>query len=110
MSKIIHFNAFEMNCVGHQSPGLWSHPRDRSAQYKDLEYETDLAKIISSASLAQNVRFHQATERCCAQYRYRRCDTTPSTHSRYEASRARWAIRAEGADCRAVRRRIRPVR
>ena len=46
MSKIIHFNAFEMNCVGHQSPGLWSHPRDRSSQYKDLEYWTDLAKIL----------------------------------------------------------------
>ena len=46
MSKTIHFNAFEMNCVGHQSPGLWSHPRDRSSQYKDLEYWTDLAKIL----------------------------------------------------------------
>lgn len=46
MSKAIHFNAFEMNCVGHQSPGMWSHPRDRSAQYKDLEYWTDLARIL----------------------------------------------------------------
>jgi FMN-dependent oxidoreductase (nitrilotriacetate monooxygenase family) len=46
MSKTIRFNAFEMNCVGHQSPGLWSHPRDRSWQYKDLEYWTDLAKIL----------------------------------------------------------------
>ncbi len=46
MSKKIHFNAFEMNCVGHQSPGLWAHPRDRSWQYKDLEYWTDLAKLL----------------------------------------------------------------
>jgi FMN-dependent oxidoreductase (nitrilotriacetate monooxygenase family) len=46
MSRQIHFNAFEMNCVGHQSPGLWAHPRDRSWQYKDLEYWTDLAKIL----------------------------------------------------------------
>ncbi|MDR3177606.1 MAG: 5,10-methylene tetrahydromethanopterin reductase, partial [Campylobacteraceae bacterium] len=46
MSKKIFFNAFEMNCVGHQSPGLWSHPRDRSWQYKDLEYWTDLAKTL----------------------------------------------------------------
>jgi FMN-dependent oxidoreductase (nitrilotriacetate monooxygenase family) len=46
MSKPIRFNAFEMNCVGHQSPGLWAHPRDRSAQYKDLEYWTDLAKVL----------------------------------------------------------------
>jgi long-chain alkane monooxygenase len=46
MSKPIRFNAFEMNCVGHQSPGLWTHPRDRSWQYKDLAYWTDLAKIL----------------------------------------------------------------
>lgn len=35
-----------MNCVGHQSPGLWAHPRDRSSQYKDLEYWTDLARLL----------------------------------------------------------------
>src|ERR1041384_1636785 len=46
MTRQIHFNAFEMNCVAHQSPGLWAHPRDRSWQYKDLEYWTDLAKIL----------------------------------------------------------------
>ena len=46
MSKPIRFNAFEMNCVGHQSPGLWAHPRDRSWQYKDLNYWTDLAKTL----------------------------------------------------------------
>jgi FMN-dependent oxidoreductase (nitrilotriacetate monooxygenase family) len=46
MTRPIHFNAFEMNCVAHQSPGLWAHPRDRSWQYKDLDYWTDLAKIL----------------------------------------------------------------
>lgn len=46
MSRQIRFNAFEMNCVGHQSPGLWAHPRDRSWQYKDLAYWTDLAKVL----------------------------------------------------------------
>jgi FMN-dependent oxidoreductase (nitrilotriacetate monooxygenase family) len=46
MSRQIHLNAFEMNCVAHQSPGLWKHPRDRSWQYKDLDYWTDLAKIL----------------------------------------------------------------
>lgn len=35
-----------MNCVGHQLPGLWAHPRDRSWQYKDMEHWTDLAKIL----------------------------------------------------------------
>ncbi len=48
MTKTIRFNAFEMNCVGHQSPGLWRHPRDRSWQYKDLEYWTDLAKLLET--------------------------------------------------------------
>lgn len=46
MSKRISFNAFEMNCIAHQSPGLWRHPLDRSTEYKDLEYWTDLAKIL----------------------------------------------------------------
>lgn len=46
MSREIRFNAFDMNCVGHQSPGLWAHPRDRSWRYKDLEYWTDLAQIL----------------------------------------------------------------
>jgi hypothetical protein len=34
MAKEIRFNAFEMNCVAHQSPGLWRHPRDRSRDYR----------------------------------------------------------------------------
>ncbi|MDP5739187.1 NtaA/DmoA family FMN-dependent monooxygenase, partial [Pseudomonas aeruginosa] len=46
MPREIRLNAFEMNCVGHQSPGLWAHPRDRSSQYKDLEYWTDLARLL----------------------------------------------------------------
>jgi alkanesulfonate monooxygenase len=44
--KEIRLNAFEMNCVGHQSPGLWAHPRDRSASYTDLAYWTGLAKTL----------------------------------------------------------------
>lgn len=46
MNKKISFNAFEMNCIAHQSPGLWRHPQDRSVEYKDLEYWTDLAQIL----------------------------------------------------------------
>ena len=46
MPKKISFNAFEMNCIAHQSPGLWRHPQDRSVEYKDLEYWTDLAQIL----------------------------------------------------------------
>src|SRR5260370_37459105 len=44
--KEIRLNAFEMNCVGHQSPGLWAHPRDRSASYTDLAYWTGLARTL----------------------------------------------------------------
>jgi alkanesulfonate monooxygenase len=46
MTKEIRLNAFDMNCVVHQSPGLWAHPRDRSDTYKDLEYWTSLAKTL----------------------------------------------------------------
>ena len=46
MKKQIRLNAFEMNCVGHQASGLWRHPRDRSWQYKDLSYWTELARLL----------------------------------------------------------------
>jgi FMN-dependent oxidoreductase (nitrilotriacetate monooxygenase family) len=46
MAKQIRFNAFDMNCVAHQSSGLWRHPDDQSWRYKDLAYWTDLAKLL----------------------------------------------------------------
>ena len=46
MRKQIRLNAFDMNCVGHQSPGLWTHPDDRADRYNTLEYWTDLARIL----------------------------------------------------------------
>ncbi|MFD1330590.1 LLM class flavin-dependent oxidoreductase [Methylopila musalis] len=48
MSKEILFNAFAMNAVGHQSPGLWRHPRDRSGEYHRLSYWTELAKTLEA--------------------------------------------------------------
>lgn len=42
----IAFNAFDMTCVMHQSPGLWAHPEDRSVDYKKLSYWTDLAQLL----------------------------------------------------------------
>lgn len=48
MPKEIRLNAFAMNCVGHQSPGLWRHPRDRSADFNRLRYWTDLAKTLEA--------------------------------------------------------------
>ncbi|WP_102346202.1 LLM class flavin-dependent oxidoreductase [Bacillus sp. Marseille-P3661] len=44
--KRIYLNAFDMNCAGHQSPGLWKHPEDQSHRYKDSEYWVELAKIL----------------------------------------------------------------
>jgi FMN-dependent oxidoreductase (nitrilotriacetate monooxygenase family) len=46
MTRRIRFNAFDMNCVGHQSPGLWRHPDDRSADYTKLSYWTGLARLL----------------------------------------------------------------
>ncbi|TFD47734.1 LLM class flavin-dependent oxidoreductase [Cryobacterium frigoriphilum] len=46
MPRQIRFNAFDMNCVAHQSSGLWRHPDDRSQNYTDLEYWTELAKTL----------------------------------------------------------------
>jgi FMN-dependent oxidoreductase (nitrilotriacetate monooxygenase family) len=46
MAKEIRLNAFAMNCVVHQSPGLWTHPSDRSTEYNRLPYWIDLAKIL----------------------------------------------------------------
>ena len=46
MSQEILFNAFEMNCVAHQSPGLWRHPRDRSRDYRGLKPWIALAQTL----------------------------------------------------------------
>ena len=46
MPKQIRLNAFDMNCVGHQSPGLWTHPRDRADRYNTLDYWVELAKLL----------------------------------------------------------------
>jgi alkanesulfonate monooxygenase len=46
MGKQIRLNAFAMNTVGHQSSGLWRHPRDRSSSYNTIGYWTNLAKTL----------------------------------------------------------------
>ncbi|GMA29803.1 LLM class flavin-dependent oxidoreductase [Arenivirga flava] len=46
MTKQIRFNAFDMNCVAHQSSGLWRHPDDQSWRYKELSYWTELAQLL----------------------------------------------------------------
>lgn len=42
----IRFNAFDMTCVMHQSPGLWAHPDDQSTRYNDLDYWVELAQLL----------------------------------------------------------------
>lgn len=42
----IRFNAFDMACVGHIQQGMWTHPRDRSADYLSLDYWMDLARLL----------------------------------------------------------------
>jgi len=46
MKKQIRLMACAMNCDAHQSPGLWTHPRDRTAEYNRLPYWIDLAKTL----------------------------------------------------------------
>jgi FMN-dependent oxidoreductase (nitrilotriacetate monooxygenase family) len=42
----IRFNAFDMTCIMHQSPGLWAHPDDQSRRYNDLDYWVELAQLL----------------------------------------------------------------
>lgn len=44
-SRELRFNAFNMMAPSHTWAGLWSHPRDHSANYNSLEYWTDYARI-----------------------------------------------------------------
>ena len=55
MKKQIRLNAFAMNCVAHQSPGLWTHPRDRTAEYNRLPYWIDLASGLRSLNRPQSL-------------------------------------------------------
>jgi alkanesulfonate monooxygenase len=48
MAKPILFNAFVMNCVVHQSPGLWRHPHDRSKNYHQLAHWAELAQLLEA--------------------------------------------------------------
>ncbi|KAF7548119.1 hypothetical protein G7Z17_g7264 [Cylindrodendrum hubeiense] len=47
--KNLIVNAFVMMCSGHQSPGLWRHPDDKSWQFKDIEHWVELAKLLEDA-------------------------------------------------------------
>jgi FMN-dependent oxidoreductase (nitrilotriacetate monooxygenase family) len=42
----IRLNAFDMACVGHIQQGMWTHPRDRSIDYRSLDYWVGLARLL----------------------------------------------------------------
>jgi hypothetical protein len=86
MPKHTRLNAFDMNCVAQQSPGLWTHPRDRADRYNTLDYWHESSKnsmvqvvgglagiirrrgsAVSPIDPAANERTEQAPPRCgCA--------------------------------------------
>ena len=46
MPRHIRLNAFDMACVGHIQHGMWTHPRDRSTDYTDLNHWMSLARTL----------------------------------------------------------------
>ncbi len=49
--KTMQIYAFDMNCAGHINHGLWTHPRDQSMRYTDLDYWTDMATTAERGKL-----------------------------------------------------------
>ncbi|EPE94641.1 LLM class flavin-dependent oxidoreductase [Rhizobium grahamii] len=49
--KQMQIYAFDMNCVSHINHGMWTHPRDTSLQYTDLDYWVDFARTAERGKL-----------------------------------------------------------
>ncbi|KAF1938299.1 putative xenobiotic compound monooxygenase, DszA family [Clathrospora elynae] len=47
--KPLILNAFVEMSSGHQSPGLWKHPDDTSANFNDIDHWVNLAKLLEDA-------------------------------------------------------------
>ncbi|KAK4144403.1 luciferase-like domain-containing protein [Dichotomopilus funicola] len=47
--KKLVLNAFVEMCNGHQSPGLWRHPDDKSWEFDKVEHWVELAKLLEEA-------------------------------------------------------------
>ena len=64
----IRLNAFDMACVGHIQHGMWTHPRDRSADYTSLDHWVNLARMLerglfdglflADVPVARNIDWH----------------------------------------------------
>ncbi|KAI9150820.1 alkanesulfonate monooxygenase [Paramyrothecium foliicola] len=48
--KKLILNAFVESCSGHQSPGLWRHPRDRSWNFNNISHWVELAKLLEKGN------------------------------------------------------------
>jgi FMN-dependent oxidoreductase (nitrilotriacetate monooxygenase family) len=46
MTKRLILNLFEMNCVSHITHGLWRLPENNRERFNDIEYWTELAKLL----------------------------------------------------------------
>jgi hypothetical protein len=46
--KQLILNAFVESCSGHQSPGLWRHPDDRSSEFNNIKHWIKLAQLLES--------------------------------------------------------------
>lgn len=44
--KKLIINAFVESCSGHQSPGLWRHPRDKSWDFNNIKHWVELAQLL----------------------------------------------------------------
>ncbi|KAK3055434.1 hypothetical protein LTR09_003354 [Extremus antarcticus] len=44
--KRLILNAFVEMCSGHQSPGLWRHPDDRSSEFNTVKHWVELAQLL----------------------------------------------------------------
>ncbi len=83
----ILFNAFDMNCVVHQSPGLWRHPEDRAREYNTIGYWTHIAQTLEKGFfdglfiadvLGPYDVFGANPDAPCAPGRRSRCRTLPA--------------------------------
>lgn len=48
--KKLIINAFVESCSGHQSPGLWRHPRDHSWNFNNIQHWVNLAKLLEKGN------------------------------------------------------------
>ena len=46
--KRLILNLFEMNCVSHITHGLWRLPGNNRTRFTDIEYWTELARLLES--------------------------------------------------------------